>query len=240
MKFPIFNMDIKVIASGSSGNATIINDGKTALLLDAGISIKDLERGSGFMLSRVSACLVTHEHQDHSKACKDLAKRGTDIYASAGTLRAINADGHRYKAVSPLTSFSVGTFDIMAFDVKHDAAEPFGYLIYSSHTHEKLLYFVDTAYVRYSFSNVDYFVVECNHGERELRESVSRGVISPELAARIAKNHLSLERLLNFLKANDISRAKEIHLVHLSDNNSNEQRFKQEVQRATGVQVYIH
>ena len=83
-------------------------------------------------------------------------------------------------------------------------------------------------------------MVECNHGERELRESVSRGVISPELAARIAKNHLSLERLLNFLKANDISRAKEIHLVHLSDNNSNEQRFKQEVQRATGVQVYIH
>lgn len=233
-------MDIKVIASGSSGNATIVSDGKTALLLDAGIAIKDLERGSGFTLSRVTACLITHEHQDHSKACKDLAKRGIDIYASAGTLRAINADGHRYKAVLPFTTFSVGTFDIMGYDVKHDAAEPFGYLIYSRRTNEKLLYFVDTAYVRYSFSNVDYFVVECNHGERELRESVSRGIISPELAARIAKNHFSLERLLNFLKANDLSRVKEIHLVHLSDNNSNEWRFKQEVQRTTGVQVYIH
>lgn len=233
-------MDIKVIASGSSGNATMISDGKTALLLDAGISIKDLERGSGFTLSRVSACFVTHEHQDHSKACKDLAKRGIDIYASAGTLQTINADGHRYKAVLPLTTFSVGTFDIMGYDVKHDAAEPFGYLFYSRQTSEKLLYFVDTAYVRYSFSNVDYFVVECNHGEQELRDSVSSGIISPELAARIAKNHFSLERLLNFLKANDLSRVREIHLVHLSDNNSNERRFKREVQQLTGVEVYIH
>lgn len=233
-------MNIKVIASGSSGNATIINDGETALLLDAGTAIKELERGSGFTLSRVSACLITHEHQDHSKACKDLAKRGIDIYASAGTLRAINADGHRYKAVLPLVTFSVGTFDIIGYDVKHDAAEPFGYLLYSRRTKEKLLYIVDTAYVKCSFSNVDYFIVECNHGEQELRDSVSRGVISPELAARIAKNHFSLERLLSFLKTNGAEGAKEIHLVHLSDNNSNDERFKREVQQATGVLVYVH
>lgn len=233
-------MDIKIIASGSSGNAALISDGETALLLDAGIAIKELERGSGFTLSHVSACLVTHEHQDHSKACKDLVKRGIDVYASAGTLQAINADGHRYKTVTPLKEFSVGTFDIMGYDVKHDAAEPLGYLIYSRRTNEKLLYFVDTAYVKYSFSNVEYFVVESNHGEQELRDSVSRGIIAPELAVRIAKNHFSLERLLGFLKAADLSRAKEIHLVHLSDNNSNEQRFKQEVQRLTGVKVYVH
>ncbi len=131
-------MMIKVIASGSSGNATLISDGETSLLLDAGISIKALERGSGFTLSRVSACLVTHEHQDHSRASKDLAKRGIDIYASAGTLQAINADGHRYKTVTPLKSFSVGSFEILGYDVKHDAAEPLGYLIYSRHTNEKL------------------------------------------------------------------------------------------------------
>ncbi len=233
-------MIIKVIASGSSGNATLISDGVTALLLDAGISIKELERGSGFTLSRVSACLVTHEHQDHSKACKDLVKRGIDVYASEGTLQALNAEGHRYKAVTATKEFIVGSFVIMGFGVKHDAAEPLGYLIYSRLTHEKTVYFVDTAYVKCKFSGIQYFIVECNHGEHELRNSVSRGIIAPELAARIARNHFSLERLLDFLKANDLSRLKEIHLVHLSDNNSDEQRFRQAVQRVTGAEVYIH
>lgn len=232
-------MNIKVIASGSSGNATLISDGDTALLLDAGISIKELERGSGFTLSRVSACLVTHEHQDHSRACKDLVKRGIDVYASAGTLQALNAEGHRYKTVT-LKRFMVGSFEILGFGVKHDAAEPIGYLIYSHHTLEKALYFVDTAYVKGIFSGVHYFLIECNHGEQELRDSVDRGVIAPELAARIAKNHFSLERLLKFLEASDLSKVKEIHLVHLSDNNSNEERFKREVQRLTGVEVYVH
>lgn len=233
-------MIIKVIASGSSGNATLISDGVTSLLLDAGISIKELERGSGFTLSRVSACLVTHEHQDHSKACKDLVKRGIDVYASEGTLQALNAEGHRYKAVTATKEFIVGSFVIMGFGVKHDAAEPLGYLIYSRLTHEKTVYFVDTAYVECKFSGIQYFIVECNNGERELCNSVSRGIIAPELAARIARNHFSLERLLDFLKANDLSRLKEIHLVHLSDNNSDERRFRQAVQRVTGAEVYIH
>lgn len=233
-------MEIKVIASGSSGNATLISDGETALLLDAGISYKELQRGTGFRLSSVAGCLVTHEHQDHSRACKDLARMGIDIYASAGTFAALNMKGHRYKAVMSSEVFSIGSFVIIGFNVKHDAAEPMGYLIYSQPSMEKLVYFVDTAYVKHTFFDVDYFIVECNHGEQELRDSVIRGAIAPELAARIARNHFSLERLLKFLKKTDLSRTKEIHLVHLSDNNSDERRFKQEVQRLTGVKVYIH
>lgn len=233
-------MEIKVIASGSSGNATLLSDGNTTLLLDAGIPIKELERGSGFTLSTVSACLITHEHQDHSRACKDLVKRGIDVYTSAGTLQALNAAGHRYKPVKAMAEFTVGSFTIMGFNVKHDAAEPMGYLILSQRTKEKVLYIVDTAYIKARFSGINYFIVECNHGNKELVESVRSGVILPELAERITRNHLSLERLLNFFKATDISATRVIHLVHLSDNNSCEGRFKSEVQKLTGVEVYIH
>ena len=233
-------MDIKVIASGSSGNSTMICDGESALLLDAGIPIKDLERGSGWTLSRASACLVTHEHKDHSKACKDLAKRGIDVYASEGTLKAIKSDGHRAKIVCPLKRFVVGTFTIVGFDVKHDAAEPMGFLIHSNITGEKVLYVVDTAYIRYIPRGLTHIIIECNHGNQELRESVDNGTISADLAKRITRNHLSLERLLDFLKSVDLSATEEIHLVHLSDNNSNEIRFKREVQQLTGIPVYIH
>lgn len=233
-------MKIKVIASGSSGNATLINDGKSSLLLDAGVTIKELQRGTGFMLSNIAGCLVTHAHADHSKACKDIAKRGISIYSSQGTFDSLNVIGHRFIPVRSLNEFKVGTFIVRPFDVVHDVAEPLGFLVNSSISGEKLVYFCDTAYVKYSFSGLDYIVAECNHGDRELRESVKSGVINAELAKRITRNHLSLERFIAFLKATDLSFVKEIHVIHLSDNNSNAERFKQEIQRIAGTEVYIY
>ncbi|GHU51677.1 MBL fold metallo-hydrolase [Clostridia bacterium] len=233
-------MDIKIIASGSSGNATLISDSKTSLLLDAGLAIKELQEGTDFRLSNVSDCLITHDHGDHSKAVKDLVKRGLDVYASKGTLDKLSANGHRYHALTALEDLTIGTFKVMPFDVLHDAAEPLGFLVESTVTGEKLIYFSDTAYVKYTFQGLTHIIAECNHGEQELRQSVMSGVINPELAKRIAKNHMSLERLIDFFKANDLSRLKEVYLVHLSDNNSNEHRFKQAIQRVTGTEVYVH
>ncbi|MDR2044867.1 MAG: MBL fold metallo-hydrolase [Clostridium sp.] len=232
-------MDIKVIASGSSGNATFISDGVTALLLDAGIPMKNIQAGTGFRLSSVAGCLVTHEHGDHSKAIKDIAKRGIDVYASRGTLDEVGVSGHRFHAVARLEPITVGSFVVLPFDVKHDAADPLGYLLESTATGEKLIYFSDTAYVRYTFSGLTHIIAECNHGKQELRQSVASGAIEPGLAKRIAKNHFSAERLTDFLEANDLSRLKAVYLVHLSDNNSNAGRFRQAVQRKTGAEVYV-
>lgn len=231
---------INVLSSGSKGNACLINDGHTLLLLDAGISIKHIRRGTGFNVSDIAGCLITHEHQDHSKACPELARMGIDIYSGGGTLEALNAVGHRYIPVTSMKPFVVGTYHIMPFDVKHDAAEPLGYHIYSRATNDKLLYLIDTAYIRYKFEGLTYIIAECNHGNSELLTNVQNGVIDQDLAIRITRNHMSVERLINFLESNDLSKVKEIHLVHLSDNNSNEERFKQLVQKSTGVPVFVH
>ncbi len=233
-------MEINVLASGSSGNSTYINDGKTALLLDAGITFRELQKGTGFRLSDVSGCLVTHEHSDHSKACKELAKRGMNIFSGNGTFSALGLSGHRFKSVKALETFGVGTFKILPFDVKHDAAEPLGFLIESVTAKEKLLYFSDTAYLKYSFDGLTYIIAECNHGEYEIKNNVKSGALNPDLAQRIVKNHLSVERLIDFLKATDLSRLKEVHLIHLSANNSSERKFKKIVQRVVGVETYVH
>ena len=233
-------MKIDVIASGSGGNATIISDGVSSLLLDAGIPIKRLFSESGVMISDVAGCLVSHDHGDHSLAVKDLAKRGIDIYASRGTFDRLELSGHRYHAVPAMQWFSAGTFEVMPFDVIHDAHEPFGFWAKSTRTRENALYFVDTAYVKYIFREIDYLICECNHGKHELHRSVKSGVIEPELAARIVKNHMSLERLIYFLKANDLSRLKQIHLIHMSANNSDAGRFKKAVRSVTGKEVYAH
>ena len=226
------------MASGSKGNATLIRDGKTSLLLDAGIAIRELDKRTGFTLSDVSGCLISHEHADHCKAVKAIAMRGIDVYSSAGTLGKLGLTGHRYKAMPPHNSVTINTLRVVAFDVRHDAAEPFGFLVESIATGDRLVYFSDTAFVKYRFDGLTHIVAECNHGELELRESVRNGTLAPELAVRIAKNHMGVERLVEMLEANDLSRLRAVYLIHMSERNGDKARFRQTVQRATGAEVY--
>ncbi|MDR2558892.1 MAG: MBL fold metallo-hydrolase [Oscillospiraceae bacterium] len=98
-------MEIKAFASGSTGNSYYISDGETALLLECGITIRQLEIALKFNLSRICGCLVTHEHLDHSKCADKLTAQGVDVYASAGTLKAINLTSHRTHTVTALKQF---------------------------------------------------------------------------------------------------------------------------------------
>lgn len=232
-------MDIIAYASSSKGNAYKVSDGATSLLIDCGLPFKKLQEKCGYKASAFDACLISHNHLDHSKAAKDLAKAGIDIYSSTGTIEACNLSGHRIHPVKALITFIVGSFQIMPFDVQHDAPEPFGFLIQSTVTHEKLVYITDTYYVKYRFDGLTHIMIEANYSEEGVIESIERGYISPELAPRLIKSHMSLEHLLQFFCANDLSSLKKVYLIHLSENNSREQEFKKEIQKITGVEVYV-
>ena len=232
-------MEIKVLASGSSGNAYTISDGTTTLLLDAGIPLKEIQIGTGFKVRRLSGAFVTHEHKDHSKAMKDLARYGVDIYASKGTMEACGLSGHRFHPVKALKELDVGTFRILPFDVEHDAAEPLGFLFTSLSSAEKLLYFTDTYFVRYRFPGLTHIMAECNYTEHGIQDSVAEGRVPLEMVPRLVQSHMSLETLLDMLHANDMSTVQQIYLLHLSENNSEAQRMKEAVQRQTGAEVYL-
>jgi len=233
-------MDIKIIASGSKGNCYLISDNKTTLLLDAGISIKQIQIACNFQLTKINGCLVTHEHKDHCKAVTDIAKRGIDIYSSFGTIKKCSLKGHRINVIKSLQQMQIGTFKIMSFDVEHDAEEPLGFLIQSTQTLEKLLYFTDTCYLRYKFSGLNYIMAECNHSYEILTNNVKQGILKPDLAKRIIKSHMSLETLIEFLKNNDLSKVKQIDLIHTSQENGNKDYFKTLVQKLTNVDVNVY
>jgi phosphoribosyl 1,2-cyclic phosphodiesterase len=72
-----------------------------------------------------------------------------------------------------------------------------------------------------------------------LRENIEHAGIDLSRAKRTVKSHMSLNTAIEFLKANDLSKLKEVHLLHLSDSNSDEARFKDETQKLTGVPVYV-
>lgn len=232
-------MKIQVIASGSSGNAYIVSDGVTSLLLDAGVPIDRIRKACGFKLHRVAACLITHEHGDHAKAARDVGWAGVDVYASQGTWLARGLCGHRFKTAKAHNHFLVGTFDIYPFDVQHDAEEPLGFFIISTATKERLLYATDTYYIKYHFEGLTHVMIECNYAQDILDRRVRDGSLSVDLAKRIVKSHMSLDAVIGILRANDLSSVRQVYLLHLSSDNSDAERFKRDVQRLTGAEVYI-
>lgn len=232
-------MDITVIASGSSGNAYRISDGDTALLLDAGIPLQRIKQALNFRVRDLAGCLITHAHGDHAKAAGDLAKAGVDVYTSQGTIDACRLTGHRMKPVKALQEVMIGTFAVLPFDVQHDAPEPLGFLLTSRRTGEKLLYFTDTYYLKYRFTGLTHIMGECNYSMDNVEQSVRNGYIPPELVPRLIKSHMSLEHFLDLLKANDLHEVKQIYLLHLSNNNSDAERFREAVQKLTGTEVYV-
>ena len=231
-------INIKIIASGSSGNAYLIDDGRSQLLLECGISYKDIQIALNFDTKNIVGCLVSHEHKDHTKGLKDVVRAGIDCYMSKGTANAEGIEHHRIKVVENKKQFKVGSWTILPFDVEHDVAEPFGYLIMNEQG-EKLLFATDTYYVKYKFKGLNYLMIECNYSLEILEENIVNGLTPELMKRRLIKSHFSLENVIEFLKANDLSKVEDIYLLHLSDTNSNAKEFKEAIQKVTGKRVLI-
>ena len=206
---------ITPFASGSSGNCYRVTDGRTPLLLECGIQYKQIQKGCGFRLSEIKACLISHEHQDHVKAVKDIMRAGIDCYMSRGTAEALEVSGHRANIIKAKQQFRIGTWTILPFETQHDAQEPLGFLL-ANQDGDKLLYATDTYFIRYRFRGLTHIAVECNYSLDILKRNVDAGTLPKELKSRLLKSHFSLENVKRFLQANDLSKVEAIFLQYLS------------------------
>lgn len=231
-------LTITTIASGSKGNAYHISDGQSSLLLEAGVPLKRIKTALKHDLQNVVGCLVTHEHQDHAKYVAQVLADAIDVYMSAGTTAALNIKHHRLHTVQNKQTFQIGTWTVLPFDVQHDAAEPFGYLILSKDG-DKLLFATDTYYIKYKFAGITHLMIECNYMQSVLDDNVATGRVHKFQRGRVMRSHFSLENVLEFLKANDLSQVDEIHLLHLSDRNADAAYMHEAVAKTTGKRVII-
>lgn len=234
-------MKIEVIASGSTGNCYKVSNEDTTLLIECGIPYKKIQRALNFKVTDINGVLVSHEHVDHSKACKDLIKAGVDLYMTKGTKEALKLESHRVKTFEESNDktyrwVEIGSFKVKAFKSIHDASEPVGFYILNTKTDERLLFITDTMYVEGRFNTIDYLMIEVNY----IRETINQNEnIHPELRTRIKWNHMSLETAVDFLKKCNLSRLKKIYVLHLSDNNSDAELIKKSLQELTGVAIEI-
>lgn len=229
---------VRPLASSSAGNAYAITDGRTPLLLEAGLNYRSMQIALNFKMSQIDACLITHEHLDHCKSVRELLKNGFDVYASAGTWAALDIVHHRAHVVEAHTPFTIGTWSILPFDVQHDVSEPMGYLL-ANQSGDKLVFLTDTYYCRYRFEGLTHIMLETNYSLKILDDNIAAGRVPAVMRKRLIRSHFSIEHAKEFLLANDLTKVVEIWLLHLSDTNSDEASFKREIQQLTGKQVYV-
>ena len=232
-------MELTIHASGSKGNLYVLKNEKESLLIEAGLPIKKIKEKLDFDFSNIKGCILSHEHGDHSKGIKGIMQLGINVYASKGTANKLELEGHRIKTVKDKDMFSIGSFNILAFDTNHDCAEPIGFLIQDSLTGKKFLFATDTYYIKYKFKGIKQMAIECNYSEEQLNSNVEKGYINNFLAERIKKSHFSLENLIEFLKANDLSELEKLYLIHLSESNSDAQLMIEKVSEVYKGQIII-
>lgn len=133
--------------------------------------------------------------------------------------------------------FKVGSWSIMPFDVQHDVAE---YMASCWLMRTVTSFCLPLIPITSNTSlGLTHIMVECNYSNEILNENIKSGRTPPFMKRRLLQSHFSLENVKEFLKANDLSRVQEIWLLHLSESNSDEELFKEDIMKLTGKVVYI-
>ncbi len=228
-------MFICPLFSGSKGNSTFIATEDTAILVDAGMSARQI----GYGLERVSASydhiaavVITHEHIDHIRAISVISRRyDIPIYANENTWNAIlNMKSFNDIPIKNRVMFDgdfyVGSLAVSPFKISHDAADPVGYSIFSGN--KKAVVATDTGYftkaAMAAASGADACVIESNHDIHMLENGPYPVSLKNRILSR--KGHLSnLDSALALEKIIE-SGCRNFSLAHLSqDNNTPEAAF---------------
>ncbi|MDT0089665.1 MBL fold metallo-hydrolase [Listeria marthii] len=221
-----------ILASGSSGNATLVETGDQKILIDCGLSGKKMEglfAQVGRDMNDLDAILITHEHSDHIKGLGVLARKyKLPIYANAKTWKAmdnmigeVSSDQKFQFDMETVKSF--GSMQVESFGVSHDAIEPMFYIFHKGN--KKFVMITDTGYVsdrmKGHISGADAYLFESNHDVEMLRMgrypwNVKRRILGDE-------GHVSNEDAAIAMSEVITDQTKRIYLGHLSkDNNMKE------------------
>jgi len=231
-------MKLKILGSSSSGNCYLFQaSNNETLIIECGIDIKEISKALEYKISNVVGCIISHEHGDHSKSIHKMLI-ATDCYMSEGTKSALGIERHNLHVLPKLQKVKIGSFEVMAFKTQHDCADPVGFLIHDSEI-GLTLFATDTFYIEYTFQGLNNILIECNYAKDILYKNVADGIITKTLKDRTLKSHFEFDNVKGFLKANDLSGVRNIALLHLSDRNSDAERFQREVHELTGINTII-
>jgi phosphoribosyl 1,2-cyclic phosphodiesterase len=177
-------LEVTILASGSSGNAALVRCGTTQVLVDAGLSARQLSlrlESAGVSPAALDGIVLTHEHGDHTSALRVLAARcEIPVFANRMTAAALEADGRcslpRWQFFSNGAVFAIGSLTLEPFQVPHDAADPVGFVIRNGNASFGVLTDLGyaTAGVIDRLRDVQALLIETNYDEQLLERDTKR------------------------------------------------------------------
>jgi phosphoribosyl 1,2-cyclic phosphodiesterase len=218
-------MQVRALASGSSGNAYLIRSGDSAILVDAGISARRLAtmlKHEHVRPGDLIGILVSHEHSDHVRGAAQLATMfQAPVVSTLGTFRASNLDGAtHWVSISRSASISLGPFDVHTIPVQHDAEEPCAFRVSADGAQVAIAtdFGEPTDGLVELIEDLDLLVLESNHDEDRLW----RGSYPWFLKKRVAgtHGHISNETAGSMLVELRDRTPTDVWLAHLSKHNN--------------------
>lgn len=221
-------MQITILGSGSAGNCTLIETKATNILVDAGLSGRQIAHRLGLIgrhIEQVHAILLTHEHSDHTCGLRALCKdKALPVYANRLTAEAVATEPEgsgrvriSWRLFSTGAPFEIGDLTVESFSVPHDAYDPVGFVI--RHGEQAVGVLTDlghaTKLVVERVRATDALVVEANHDLKLLQEDTARPwALKQRIMSR--HGHLSNDAAATLVSEVVSDRLRHVFLAHLS------------------------
>lgn len=223
---------LTVCGSSSHGNSYILDTGDEILLIEAGVDKSIILQALNYDLTRVTACIATHYHSDHLKrqTLKWLRQSGIPVYSSVSVAEKYP----KVKVLEPMKKYRIGSFTILPLSVPHGDCPNLAYHI-TLPNGETCLFCTDCEGFPYTLKNINHIFIEANWSE----DVIINKFANNEQSNSSYNTHLSLNRCIDVLKRLYSSALSTVVLLHLSDNNSDENAFKKAIFEQCGIRCEI-
>jgi phosphoribosyl 1,2-cyclic phosphodiesterase len=219
-------LKVCVLASGSSGNSTLVSTARTKLLVDAGLSRRETcarLASIGEDPAKIGAILISHEHSDHVAGLPVLAKQlRVPVYLTHRTAPSIVWNGYEPKleTFQAGTRIVIGDLEIDTFSIPHDAIDPIGFRIRAAGVSIGLV--TDLGYIpdsiKFHLRRTDLLLLESNHDVEMLKVGPYPWPVKQRIMSR--NGHLSNDATCEFIRSELDSSTTTLVLGHLSEHNN--------------------
>lgn len=231
-------MKLTVLGSSSSGNSYILEASDGVLIIECGLPFIEVKKAIDFKIDRIVGAIVTHQHGDHAKYIAEYLKSAIRVCALKDVFDAHTLKQRIFcKTIEPMHGYRIGTFKVFALPVEHDVP-CVGFVIEHAEM-GKMLFVTDTMMFEYRIENLSHILIEANYSDEVLNYNIENGITPTSMRSRLLQSHMEIKTTENILLSSNLDSVNEIVLIHLSNNNSDAEQFKQRIMQKTGKPVII-
>lgn len=231
-------MKLTVLGSSSSGNSYILEASDGVLVIECGLPFIEVKKAIDFKIDRIVGAIVTHQHGDHSKYIAEYLKSAIRVCALKEVFDAHTLKQRIFcKTIEPMHGYRIGTFKVFVVPVEHDVP-CVGFVIEHAEM-GKMLFVTDTMMFEYRIENLSHILLEANYSDEILDYNIENSITPASMRPRLLQSHMEIKTTEQILLSSNLDSVNEIVLIHLSNNNSDAEQFKQRIMQKTGKPVII-